>query len=303
MKTLIRVGTRGSPLALAQTTEVVESLRTQAHRIKFSVVRIQTSGDTMDSGAAVESKSMFSKEIEEGLLNGEIDIAVHSMKDLTTELPDGLIFGAVPQRANAHDALISRQNKKFEQLPAGARIGTSSPRRKAQLLAARGDFEIVDIRGNVDTRLRKLEKGDYDGIVLAAAGLNRLGLEERATEILPTKLMLPAVGQGALAVQSRQEDVEVNQLLKGIDHDVSRRAVEAERAFARRLGADCRTPIAAYARLDGGKLTIEGMVAAQTGRMLVRSRLVSDIGDSEKIGVELAETLLSRGAAAVLEAA
>lgn len=303
MKTLIRVGTRGSPLALAQTTEVVESLRTQAPRIKFSVVRIQTSGDTMDSGAAVESKSMFSKEIEEGLLNGEIDIAVHSMKDLTTELPDGLIFGAVPQRANAHDALISRQNKKFEQLPAGARIGTSSPRRKAQLLAARGDFEIVDIRGNVDTRLRKLEKGDYDGIVLAAAGLNRLGLEERATEILPTKLMLPAVGQGALAVQSRQEDVEVNQLLKGIDHDVSRRAVEAERAFARRLGADCRTPIAAYARLDGGKLTIEGMVAAQTGRMLVRSRLVSDIGDSEKIGVELAETLLSRGAAAVLEAA
>lgn len=303
MKTLIRVGTRGSPLALAQTTEVVESLRTRSPRTQFSVVRIQTSGDTMDTIATLENKSMFSKEIEEGLLNGEIDIAVHSMKDLTTELPNGLIIGAVPQRANAHDALISRQNKKFEELPVGARIGTSSPRRKAQLLAARGDLEVVDIRGNVDTRLRKLEKGDYDGIVLAAAGLNRLGLERRATEILPMKLILPAVGQGALAVQSCRENVEVNHLLKGIDHDISRRAVEAERAFARRLGADCRTPIAAYARLDGGKLTIEGMVAAQTGRMLVRSRLVSDIDDSEKVGVELAENLLSQGAAAVLEAA
>lgn len=298
------VGTRGSPLALAQTNQVIDSLRKYTPTIRYEVVPIRTRGDeTQDLGTIPsEGKSIYTKEIEEALIERQIDIAIHSMKDLTTDLPTGLVIGAVPERADPRDILISGNEEKFDRLQPRARIGTGSPRRKAQLLAARADLEILDIRGNVETRLRKLEKGDYDALVLAAAGLIRLGLERRITEYLATETMLPAVGQGALAIHRREDDHEMRQLLSNIDDGPTRRAVEAERAFARRLGADCRTPVAAYARAESGKLVIEGMVAAESGKVLVRSRIVSDTPDAEKVGEELAQDLLNKGAATVLEA-
>jgi len=250
----------------------------------------------------LEGKSIFTQEIEESLVSGKIDIAVHSMKDLTVDLGAGLIIAAVPERADPRDVFISRDGTKFDRLPARAKIGTSSPRRKVQLLAARGDIEVVDMRGNVGTRLRKLAHGEYDGIVLAAAGLSRLGLEKHTTEYLPPDVMLPAVGQGALAIEARIDDTETRELLSGVDHAETHQAIDAERAFARRLAASCRTPIAAYARFDHSNLVIDGMVAHPSGKMLVKSRLVSDEPDAERIGVQLAESILEKGEVAVLEA-
>jgi len=303
MKQHLRIGTRGSPLALAQTNEMVDSLKKIAPQIRCEVVPIRTQGDRMQATGKVrvEGKSQFTKEIEDSLIQDKVDVAVHSMKDLTTDIPPGLLIAAVPERMNPRDVLISR-NKKFQQLDGGARIGTSSVRRKAQLLAARGDLEIVEMHGNIDTRLRKLEKGDCDALVLAAAGLIRLELEERVTEFFSPNVMLPAVGQGALAVQSRADDIEIRTLLSKLDHEPTHRAIEAERGFAKKLGANCQTPIAAYARLEDGKLAIDGMVAATSGRLVLRSRLVSDNPSAEKAGEELAESLLKKGAEIVLEA-
>ena len=304
MKSRILIGTRGSQLALAQTTEVIEELERVSRNVKCEIVPIRTKGDKIHEldTTVVEGKSLFTEEIEEALLQGRIDIAVHSMKDLTTDHSAGITFAAVPRRANPHDALVSRDKRKFSQLLPRARIGTSSPRRKSQLLAARGDLEIVDIQGNVDTRLRKLSSRDYDAIVLAAAGLERLNLSHYVTDVLPIALMLPAVGQGALAVQSRDDDHETLELIMRIDHPQTRREIEAERAFARKLGANCKTPIAAHARSRSSKLTIEGMVASPNGRMLVRGRITSDDPNSARIGEELAKSLLDKGAAAILEA-
>ena len=304
MRQRVLVGSRGSALALAQANEVIKTLRDRAPNLTCQVVAIKTKGDKLhESGeSTLEGKSVFTKEIEDSLLNGEIQIAVHSMKDLTTDLPSGLTIAAVPRRADHRDALISRNNRKLEELPAGARVGTSSPRRRTQLLAARNDLEVADVQGNVNTRLRKLDKGSYDTIVLAAAGLARLGLEKRVTEFLSTKIMLPAIGQGALAIEARKDDAETLQLLSRLEDKSTHRAVEAERAFARRLGANCRTPIAAYAKAQDGKLAIEGMVSSADGRMLLRSQLVSDNVDPEKVGEELAESLLRKGAQFVLEA-
>jgi hydroxymethylbilane synthase len=250
-----------------------------------------------------EGKSLFTQEIEEALIQDQIDIAVHSMKDLTTDLSPRIVIAAVPKRASAYDVLVSRGKRKFSQLQPGARIGTSSLRRKSQLLAARGDLRIVNMNGNVDTRLRKLANGDCDALVLAAAGLERLNMDRYVAEVLPTRIMLPAVGQGALAIQSRSDNREIRDLISKIDHPPTRREVEAERAFAKKLGATCRTPIAAYARSDSSRLTIEGIVASPSGRMLVRGRVISNDPDSSKIGKELAESLLDKGAQAVLELA
>jgi len=303
MKQHYLIGTRGSPLALAQTNEIVDLLKKVSPHIRCEVVPIRTQGDKMhDTGTVrVEGKSLFTKEIEDSLIQGEVDLAVHSMKDLTTDIPPGLLIAAVPERVNPRDVLISR-NKKFQQLDGGARIGTSSVRRKAQLLAARGDLEFVEMHGNIDTRLRKLEKGGCDALVLAAAGLIRLGLDGRVTEFFSPNVMLPAVGQGALAVQSRKDDAEIRTLLSKLDHGPTRRAIEAERGFARRLGANCQTSIAAYAKLENRKLTIDGMVAGTNGKLVLRGRLVSDNPSAEKAGEELAETLLKKGAEIVLEA-
>ena len=299
------IGTRGSALALAQTNEIVEALKRIAPGIHCDIVQIRTKGDKMheQGTTAQEGKSMYTEEIEDALTAEKIDIAVHSMKDLTTDLPKGLVIAAVPERLNPRDVLISKNKTKLDQLPGEARVGTSSPRRKAQLSARRGDFEIVDMHGNVDTRLKKLERGECDAIVLAAAGLIRLKLERNVTEYLSPDVMLPAVGQGALAVETRESASEIRELLSKINHDPTRKAVDAERAFARRLGADCRTPIAAYARIEARKLVINGLVATSNGSMLVRSRISSEDLVPEKVGQELAEILLNKGATAILEAA
>jgi hydroxymethylbilane synthase len=300
----ILVGSRGSTLALAQANEVIKTLRECAPDVSCKVVAIKTKGDKLhESGeSTIESKSVFTKEIEDSLLRGEIQIAVHSMKDLTTDLPSELTIAAVPRRADHRDALISRGNRKFDALPGGARVGTSSPRRRTQLLAARSDLGVADVHGNVDTRLRKLDGGSYDAIVLAAAGLVRLGLEKRVTEFLSTKIMLPAIGQGALAIEARKDDPDTLQLVSRLEDKPTRQAVEAERAFARKLGANCRTPIAAYARLHEGKLAIDGMVSSHNGRMLLRGQLVADKVNPAKVGEELAESLLGKGAQLMLEA-
>lgn len=302
MKDRVAVGTRGSALALAQTKQVIDALQRFEADIVYEIVTIRTRGDKMhDFGiTAVEGKRLFTKEIEESLINEEIDLAVHSMKDLTAELPEGLTLAAVPERADPRDVLISGSNTTLERLPKAARVGTSSPRRRAQLLAARQDLEIVDMRGNVNTRLRKLAQGDYDGIVLAAAGLDRLGLARHASEYLSTDVILPAVGQGALAIQCREDDDEIRKLFSYIDHEPTRKAIQAERSFARRLGGGCRVPIAAYARVEGASLTIDGMVADLNGRSLIRDRVVSNNSFPEKIGEELAMALLNRGAQAIL---
>lgn len=304
MRRRILVGSRGSALALAQANEVIKTLRECAPGLSCQVVTIKTRGDKLhESGeSTLEGKSVFTKEIEDSLLNGEIQIAIHSMKDLTTDLPSGLTIAAVPRRADHRDALISRNNRKFVELPGEARVGTSSPRRRTQLLAARNDLEVADLHGNVDTRLRKLDSGSYDAIVLAAAGLVRLGLEKRVTEFLSTKIMLPAIGQGALAIEARKNDSEALQLVSRLEDKSTHQAVEAERAFARKLGANCRTPIAAYAKVKDGKLAIEGMVSSADGRMILRSQLVSEKLDPAKVGEELAESLLRKGAQLVLEA-
>jgi hydroxymethylbilane synthase len=304
MKNRLRIGTRGSQLALAQTNEVIEYLKRVTPNLTFEIIQIRTRGDKMREldTKVVEGKSLFTQEIEEALVQDQIDLAVHSMKDLTTDPSARIVIAAVPKRANAHDVLISRDKRKFSQLQPGARIGTSSLRRKSQLLAARGDLKIVDMNGNVDTRLRKLASGDCDALVLAAAGLERLHMDRHVAEVLPTRVMLPAVGQGALAIQSRDDNQEIKDLIAKIDYPATRREVEAERAFAKKLGANCRTPIAAYARSDSSRLTIEGLVASPSGRMLVRGRVTSDDPDSSKIGQELAESLLDKGAEAVLEA-
>jgi hydroxymethylbilane synthase len=300
----IIVGTRGSALALAQTQQIIQALKELGPSLRFEVAEIKTQGDNVrDLGErALDGKRLFTKEIEESLVKKDIRLAVHSMKDLTTELPTGLKIGAVPQRADHRDALISRDKRKFEQLSGRARVGTSSPRRRTQLLAARNDLHVLDIHGNVGTRLRKLEAGEYDAIIVAAAGLERLGLENRATELLSTRVMLPAVGQGALAVETREDDEEILELLSRIDHEPTHRAVEAERAFAEKLGANCRTPIAAFATVQKTKLRIDGLVASLDGRMLLRTQLISDQSDPKKVGEQLAESLLSKGAQQILEA-
>jgi hydroxymethylbilane synthase len=305
MRPVIRIGTRASALAVAQTDEVITALKQLTTTVRCDVVLIRTKGDEMHDfdSSTIDNKSIFTKEIEESLIEERIDLAVHSMKDLTTEIPRGLVIGAIPKRENPRDVLVSKEHRSLAELKFGARVGTSSARRKAQLLASRGDFDVVETRGNVDTRLRKLDHGEFDATVLAAAGLIRLGLGKRATEYLSPELMLPAVGQGALAVQVREDDAEIRELVSQIEHPETRRAVEAERAFAGALGADCRTPIAAYAWVEANGLVIDGMVASRDGRKLVRSRLVSNEPNAAGVGQELAKSLLTRGAMTILEAA
>ena len=305
MRSQILIGSRGSGLALAQANEVVKALRELAPHVDYRVVPIKTKGDTRPESreGTFEGKGVFTKEIDESLLKDEVQVAIHSMKDVTTELPVGLMIAAVPHRADHRDALISRSKEKLDRLPGGASIGTSSPRRRTQLLAARSDLQVLDMHGNIDTRLRKLDSGNYDAIVLAAAGLTRLGLDKRITEFLSTKTMLPAIGQGAIAIETGEDDPETQELVSRLDDKSTHRAVEAERAFAKKLGANCRTPIAAYARVEDGRLAIDGMVSSADGRMLLRSQLVSANPEPEKVGEELAETLLGKGAQLILEAA
>ncbi|MCL4533890.1 MAG: hydroxymethylbilane synthase [Bacteroidetes bacterium] len=294
-RTLV-VGTRGSPLALWQAERVIALLRERFPQMQITTRIVHTHGDLHQDMplARMGGQGVFIKEIESALLAGEIDLAVHSLKDLPGEMPAGLMLAAIPERADPHDVLVSR-HPSLAALPRGARVGTSSPRRAAQLRAVRPDLDIVPLRGNLGTRLRRAVEGDLDGAVLAAAGIIRLGEEARITEYLPFDVMLPAVGQGALAVQVRQADGLVRQMVQAIDHGPSHLAVRAERAYMAALGGGCQVPMAAYAELLGDAIRLQGMVEdADSGRIL-RDEMRGPSTEPEALGRALAERLLAMG--------
>ncbi|MEQ1563522.1 MAG: hydroxymethylbilane synthase [Nitrospiraceae bacterium] len=297
------LGTRGSKLAVHQSEWVQAQLHALAPHVTVTLRRIQTSGDRILDVplAQIGGKGLFVKEIEEALLSGEIDLAVHSMKDVPTELPDGLEILCVPPREDPRDALISRDGKLFLDLPLGAKIGTSSLRRQSQLLHARPDLTIAMLRGNLDTRLKKLHEGQFDAIVLAAAGLRRLAWAHEITEYLAPQISLPAIGQGALGIEGRKDDAFIRSLLSGLDHAPSKIAVLAERALLHRLQGGCQVPIAAHATLTGTKVRLEGVVASVDGKELIRDSVDGTIEDPESIGVQLAERLLARGGERILQ--
>ncbi|MBM4124693.1 MAG: hydroxymethylbilane synthase [Nitrospira sp.] len=296
------IGTRGSTLALWQAEWIQARLTAAAPDLSVTLRTIKTSGDKIVDVplAAIGGKGLFVKEIEEALLRQEVDLAVHSMKDVPTALPEGLEIICVPEREDPRDALISREGKRLSDLPQGARVGTSSLRRQAQLLHYRPDLSIRMLRGNLDTRLRKLRDGEYDAIVLAAAGLRRLGWGDEIAEYLSCEVSLPAIGQGALGIEGRHDDAFVKELLGALDHRPSRTAVVAERALLERLEGGCQVPIAAHATVAGGTLTMDGLVAAVDGRRFLRERIEGPDADAKTLGVQLAERLLAKGGDKIL---
>lgn len=302
MRREIVVGTRESKLALWQTNWVVENLKEANPAYDFRIVGIRTRGDNiLDVALAkIGDKGLFTKELEIAMLRGDIDLAVHSMKDLPTELPEGLIIGAVCRREYPGDVLIAKEGKSLEELPPGALIGTSSLRRCAQLLNYRSDFKMVNLRGNINTRLRKLTEEGLDAIVLAYAGVKRMGWDNRITQMLPFDICLPAVGQGSIGVEVRKDDKEVMKVVSRIDHTESRISIAAERALLKKLEGGCQIPIGALGIVDGKKLTLQGMVASLDGKRVVRSSLDGSPGEAEKLGQRLAVKLLEMGAGDIL---
>ncbi|MBM3262933.1 MAG: hydroxymethylbilane synthase [candidate division Zixibacteria bacterium] len=296
MSSLI-VGTRGSALALTQTRHTVSEIETAVSGLAVEIRIVKTIGDrTTDASlSSFGGQGVFVREIETALLNGEIDAAVHSLKDLPVALPVGLTIAAVSRRADARDALISKKGLSLTELPRGAVIATGSPRRRAQLAAFRPDLQFADIRGNIDTRLKKLvESPDLDAIVLACAGLDRMGWGDRITERISPDICLPAVGQGALAIETRENDKRVVAVVHRIDDPDTERAVSAERAFLRHAGGGCHTPLGAWARVTGQSLTLDGMMAAPDGAWLVRDIVEGAASDAETLGARLAEKILRR---------
>ena len=304
MRTTLRIGTRASLLAVTQSTWVKTRIE-QAHpQVRVELVQITTKGDRILDVplAKVGGKGLFVKEIEDALLDGTADLAVHSMKDVPTELPEGLFIGIVPARETPLDAYISNRFATLEALPVGARVGTSSLRRKSQLAAVRPDLAILDLRGNVDTRLRKLDEGQYEAIILAGAGLNRLGLQGRITAELDPTLMLPAIGQGALGIELRRDDTQLLADLQFLHDPRTATAVAAERAFLLRLEGGCQVPIGAHAVVDGETVRLTGLIASVDGRQLLRDTLTAPAAEAAALGTRLAERLLARGGKAILDA-
>ncbi len=322
-KCKIIIATRGSKLALWQAEWIKAQLEKNNPDIEVELKKIKTTGDMILDVplAQVGGKGLFVKEIEEALLKKTADLAVHSMKDVPTDLPEGLHLAAICKREDARDALITavsnqqsadsgqKKIKSFKDLPKGAHIGTSSLRRICQLLNKRPDLKITQLRGNLDTRLRKLDEGQFDAIILATAGVKRLGWQKRITEILPPKISLPAIGQGAVGVECRVDDELINKLLKKLNHRATSLCVKAERAFLKKLEGGCQVPIGAYARLVSQKsevrsqkagIIIEGLVGSLDGKTLIRGSKKGSIEDAESLGTKLAEILLSKGAGKIL---
>jgi hydroxymethylbilane synthase len=299
----IKIGTRGSSLALAQTNSVVEKIQKAAPEIIAEITVIKTSGDIMQdvSLAQIGGQGVFVKEIEEALLSGGIDLAVHSMKDVPGETPEALMFAAILPREDMRDVLVSRGNVKMEFMPRGARIGTGSLRRGAQIKAMLSDLEIVPLRGNIDTRLKKIETENLTGIILAAAGMKRLGYVQKITQFLPIELMLPAVGQGALGLQIRKTDTELLKVLAKLNHEQTATEVTAERSYLRALGGGCRLPIAAYGLIEKQRLTLEGLLAAPNGSSVIRDKVWGEPDEAEELGRKLADTILEKGGRKLLE--
>jgi hydroxymethylbilane synthase len=302
----LTIGTRGSLLALWQTNWVKAQLEKHHSDLLVEVQIISTKGDrVLDVSLpklGEQGKGLFTKELEDAMFANEIDLAVHSLKDLPTELPAGLYLGAICEREDVRDAFVARAGiASFGQLPVGAKVGTSSLRREAQIRATRPDLEILPIRGNVDTRLRKLDAGEYDAIILAAAGLRRLDYGNRITEYLDADIMLSAVGQGALGIETREDDERVNSLLKALDHEPTRFACLAERAFLKGLGGGCLVPIAAYGKIVDDELQLDGLVAKPDGSEIIRAEMKGKLSEAEALGQHLADQLLQRGAKRLLE--
>jgi hydroxymethylbilane synthase len=299
----LRIATRKSQLALWQAEHVATLLRRAHAGLEVELVPMVTQGDRIQdrSLAAIGGKGLFIKELEVALDERRADIAVHSMKDLPGDLPDGLIIAAVLERADARDALLTAKAARLDDLPQGARVGTSSLRRQAQLLAARPDLRIEPLRGNVDTRLRRLDAGEMDAIVLACAGLIRLGLESRITARLDPTISLPAVAQGVIGIECRGADPRTLELVSVLNHAATRIAMDAERAFAHRLGGSCQSPIAAHARIEGRSLILDGLVAEPDGSRLLRDRQSGGIEDPMALGRQLAERILAAGAGPLLQ--
>jgi len=299
----LRIGTRGSQLALFQANWVKDQLVQTHPDLKVTLIKIKTTGDKIQNAplAKIGGKGLFVKEIEEALLQKRIDLAVHSIKDVPTEFPQGLHLSVITQREDPRDVFISRDGKGLKDLPQHAKIGTSSLRRQAQLLHFRSDFELVPLRGNLDTRLKKLKTMNLDAIVLALAGVKRLGLEENITEIIPTDISLPAIGQGALGIETRLNDKKVEEPIQFLNDKDSWIAVSAERAFLKKLEGGCQVPIAAFARIVGTTLQIDGLVGTIDGKRLIRHHREGPIEKAESLGVELAEILLNKGAKEILD--
>jgi hydroxymethylbilane synthase len=299
---MLIIGSRGSALALTQTTWVRERIldRFPDAEVTIKIIKTSADKDQTTSIRAGSSIGVFVKEIEQALLSGEIDMAVHSMKDLPTQIPEELTIAAVPEREDAHDILISRDSKKLAGLAPNSLIGTGSIRRQAQLLALRPDLKIADIRGNIDTRLKKLKSGSYDALILAFAGLNRLGLQDEISDILDFEEMLPAPGQGALAIETRKNDRYVTSIASALNHEPSFAAVLAERAFLQQMGGGCNVPVAAYAHTTRDLITIDGLVASPDGTQIIRDSVQNKLGSAEEAAVALANAILARGGRAIL---
>ncbi len=302
MKKIV-IGTRGSKLALWQANWVKSELEKKYPEIEVSLEKIKTTGDKILDVplAKVGGKGLFVKEIEEALLEKRVHLAVHSMKDVPTFFPDGLHLRCITKREDPRDAVFSRNNVKLLDLPKGARIGTSSLRRQSQILHLRPDFEILHLRGNLDTRMKKLDDGHFDAIILAGAGVKRLGWESKITELLAPEVSLPAIGQGALGIETRTDDEYVNDLVAFFDHPETSYAVRAERALLKRLEGGCQVPIAAYGQLNGDTLKITGLVASPDGKTFVKEVISGHRDKAEPLGVELAEKLLKMGAYDILK--
>jgi hydroxymethylbilane synthase len=303
----LRIGSRGSQLALWQANHISALLRARGHEVEIEI--IHTTGDkitdvplAMVGAKGGLGKGVFTKEIEEALASGRVDVAVHSLKDLPTELPQGFELAAITERQDPRDAFCSLHYSNINELPQKARVGTSSLRRQAQLRAIRPDLEIYPLRGNVDTRLRKLEQGEYDAVILAAAGLKRLGKTELIKQIIPAEIMCPAAGQGALGIEIREGDTATRQHLEFLNDPAAHAATTCERALLNRLGGGCQVPIGAFAEMRNGRLHLDAIVADPDGSKLLRDSRDGKIEDAEKLGTAAGAALLARGGDAILEA-
>lgn len=301
MTAKIIIGTRGSQLALWQANYVADRLR-EIFKVEVDLKKIKTTGDKiLDSPLAkIGGKGLFVKEIEKALVEGEVDLAVHSMKDVPTELPEGLIISSMTKRVDPRDALISKSGQSLLNLPIGAIIGTSSLRRKAQFLHLRPDFKLVDLRGNVETRVRKMKEGQFDALILAAAGIDRMGLSNLITERIPPEISLSAVGQGTIGIETRQDDQRINEMVAAINDRPTFLAVSAERTLMKVLQGGCQVPIGALGVIENSKLKLEGVVASLDGKRLFRDSVIGSPEDAKALGEKLAEELLMAGADEVL---
>ena len=300
-KTII-IGTRSSKLALWQAGYIARHLREKHPSLIVEEKRMTTKGDRILDAplAKIGGKGLFTKELETAMLAGEIDIAVHSLKDMPTEVPEGLVITAITERYDPGDAVVSPRYQTLAALPPGARVGTSSLRRRAQLLAARPDLTLFDLRGNVNTRLEKLDAGEYDAVILAVAGLKRLGFGDRITEVLPRALCLPAVGQGALAIEARQGDHEVRNLVDFLRDEAMTDCAAAERAFLETVEGGCQVPVGVYAAVDGDQLSVEAVIASLDGRQSFRDTRIGPRQEAKELGRELANVLLDAGGIEIL---